>query len=254
VKYKALILDLDGTTVASSGQSRPSTAVKNAVKLAQQHVKVAVATGRPLASASPVIQALAIEEPCVVNGGAEIIDPKSGEKLFHKYISKDKQKAVLAITQTFGVPLYTDFSQYKQPIQNKQQIQGGTAKLFIDAINTKRSIELLEELAVVEGISAHPTTSWTEGDVVDIHITDFEATKKHGIEELLKMLKVSKAEAIGIGDFHNDLPLLESVGLKIVMGSAPPEIQAIADHVVPDIAHDGVVVAIERFIIAAQQP
>jgi hydroxymethylpyrimidine pyrophosphatase-like HAD family hydrolase len=46
-------------------------------------------------------------------------------------------------------------------------------------------------------------------------------------------------------DSYNDLPLLEAAGFGIAMGSAPPK----ADAVVGDVRDDGLVDAIERYVL-----
>jgi HAD superfamily hydrolase (TIGR01484 family) len=249
VNYKALILDLDGTTVASKEGSLPSIRVKKAVKQAKKFMAITIATGRPLSFAKDVTDALDINAPCVFNGGAEIINPKTMETIFYEHLSVPKQKAVSVICNHFGVKLYTDKTQYEIPINNPDKINDSTAKLFVANIPAALAHELIAAINSIEGVEAHKTTSWSEGDVVDLHITDKLATKKHGVAELLKILRVKKSETIGIGDFYNDLPLLESVGLRIVMGSAPEDIKAIADHIVADLEHDGVAEAIERFVL-----
>ncbi|HZZ63859.1 MAG TPA: HAD hydrolase family protein, partial [Candidatus Baltobacteraceae bacterium] len=57
-------------------------------------------------------------------------------------------------------------------------------------------------------------------------------------------------DVLAIGDSWNDAPLLDSAGFGVAMGSAPPELQAVADAVVADVANDGVAEALERFVLA----
>jgi hydroxymethylpyrimidine pyrophosphatase-like HAD family hydrolase len=63
------------------------------------------------------------------------------------------------------------------------------------------------------------------------------------------MLGVRYEEIIGVGDGHNDVPLLEAVGLKVAMGNAPDEVKAIADYVAPKLSEDGVADVIQRYIL-----
>lgn len=252
MKYKLLILDLDGTAVASQRGSHPSKRVKNAVKAAHKHVKVTVATGRPIHLTQYILDELEITAPCVVDGGSQILDPKSGKKYFEKLVAAGQVRAIVEILSRFQ----SQFGDAKANITNGDSITLdqaiktglGITKIWVGNIKPVTSIKILEELEAVEGIAPHLSSSWYDGDVVDLHITHAMATKRHGIEKLLKTLGVKKSEAIGIGDHHNDLPLLESVGFKVVMGNAPKELKAIADHVVPDLEHDGVAFAIEKFI------
>lgn len=56
---------------------------------------------------------------------------------------------------------------------------------------------------------------------------------------------------MGIGDGYNDLPMLEAVGCKVVMGQAPPEVKAVADYVTGTFEQDGVAEAVEKLILCS---
>ena len=48
-----------------------------------------------------------------------------------------------------------------------------------------------------------------------------------------------------IGDGLNDLPAIEAVGHPVAMGNAEDEVKALANHIVADVANDGVAEALE---------
>ena len=73
--------------------------------------------------------------------------------------------------------------------------------------------------------------------------------KATAVKWLSSNLGLDAASLIGAGDSYNDLPLLESCGLRIVMGNAPDELKEIADYVAPSVDEDGLAVAIEEFIL-----
>ena len=60
---------------------------------------------------------------------------------------------------------------------------------------------------------------------------------------------VDVGECVAIGDSHNDLPMLQAVGLAIVMEGAPPEVIAAADRVVPSVESDGLAQAIDDIVM-----
>lgn len=249
MKYKALILDLDGTTVPSRRDGMPSKKVKEAIRAAQKNIKVSIATGRPVYLAKHIFEELEIKQPCVVDGGAEIFDTVSGKNIFKKYITPFKQKQVLEICRRFNIPVASSDDQYGSHFLKKDEIINAAAKLFIDGVTSEVAVKLLEEFEAVEGIAPHLASSWSAGDVVDIHITDAQATKKHGVEEVIKLLGVKPEEVIGVGDNHNDLPMLTAVGFKVVMANGPKEVQEFADYVAPSLEDDGVAHVIEKFIL-----
>ena len=51
------------------------------------------------------------------------------------------------------------------------------------------------------------------------------------------------------GDGWNDLPMLKFAGLGVAMGNAQPEVKAAADYITADNEHDGVGLAVEKFIL-----
>lgn len=249
-KYEVLILDLDGTTIPSVRNGMPSERVKVAVRAANKFVKVCVATGRPLDLATEILKVLEINGPCVLDGGAEIIDIGNNKIVFKKHLSLETQRQIVKICQRFAIICYASESKTSTiPLAKPSDVTVETGKLYIDGISKEIALSLVEELESVDSIACHLSSSWSRGNVVDVHITDVEATKKHGVEQLLQMFGVKKNQVIGVGDNHNDLPMLEAVGFKVAMGNSPPEVKAAADYVTASVDNDGVVEVIEKFIL-----
>lgn len=64
--------------------------------------------------------------------------------------------------------------------------------------------------------------------------------KGAAILEVLELLGLDPADAIGIGDSWNDVEMFEVVGTAVAMGNADPELQARADRVTTSVLDDGV--------------
>lgn len=248
-KYKVLILDLDGTTVPSGIDGLPSKKVIDAIHKAHNKLRVSVASGRPYYLAKNILNSLNIDGPCVLDGGAQVMNISTGEIIFEKFLSIEKQKEILKFTLPYHYAIYK--SQGRNDLMKSlDDANQKTGKLVVAGVTPKDTIKILEELTAVERIACHPVGySWVNSDFIDIHITDSESTKRHGIEELLKVLKVNKEDVIGVGDNLNDMPLFESVGFKIAMGSAPKELKDQADYVTLSIEEDGVADVINKFIL-----
>lgn len=248
-KYKILVLDIDGTVAQHSEDALPSARVDKAVREAQKHLTVAIATGRPFHLARPVFEALGLNGPGVFNGGAEIIDLATQEILHKQLLTPEMVRELYLLAQPFNCNIYFNNDQETTLITSAEAANKSSAKLFIEAVKADDLIHLLESLGAVEGAAAHPTPSWTKGDVHDLHITHEHATKRYGVDRLLQMLDIDKEDAIAVGDGYNDVPLMEAAGFKVAMGNAPDEVKAIADFIAPSIDEDGVAEVIERFIL-----
>ncbi|GAX48352.1 Cof-type HAD-IIB family hydrolase [Pseudolactococcus reticulitermitis] len=64
--------------------------------------------------------------------------------------------------------------------------------------------------------------------------------KQTAIELVLNKLKMTKADAISIGDANNDLAMFRACGYNIAMGNGTDDLKAAADEVTLDVAHDGI--------------
>lgn len=251
-KYKLILLDVDGTTVASRPDALPSVRVVAAVQRAKAQVHVALATGRTLQLSRPVIRALGLQGPSIFNSGAEIINLTSGRKLHHQTISVSGLREAVQRALPYGYSLYTDNKQFGTHVRSASQIHTDASKLFIEAVPVRALDQLLTELRDIPGLAAYPSPSWKAGDAADIFVTHELATKRCGAEKLMALMHITKEEVAAIGDSVNDLPLLEAAGTKIAMGNAPMEVKAMADYVVPPVEDDGVAVALERFVLESR--
>ena len=65
---------------------------------------------------------------------------------------------------------------------------------------------------------------------------------------------ISLAETMAVGDYFNDVEMLREVGWGVAMGHAPAAVKAVANALVPDNAHDGAAVAIERYALGEASP
>lgn len=80
-------------------------------------------------------------------------------------------------------------------------------------------------------------------------ITNKNVNKWTAIEYLLETQKVSANEVMAIGDNVNDKEMIENSGLGVVMGNSSEQMKKIADIVVADNNSDGIVEAIEKYIL-----
>ncbi len=248
MKYKALILDLDGTVIPSGTESTPSPRVQHAIAKAKRHLHVCIATGRPLYLASGVLSQLDLSGPCVLNNGTQIYDPVRREILKEYPLDKASLPPILRIFRKYKKTLRV-FDGVKDADLVPDAYPETVFSLFLETITPREADSIVKELERIPGIAAHKMLSWEKDEHHSLEVTSGQATKLHGIVEIGKILQISKDEIIGVGDSYNDFPLLMASGLKIAMGNAVDELKAIADFVAPPVDEDGVATIIEKFIV-----
>ncbi|WP_308446070.1 HAD hydrolase family protein [Halalkalibacter sp. APA_J-10(15)] len=75
-----------------------------------------------------------------------------------------------------------------------------------------------------------------------------QAHKASALEQVLHKLSIDKSEIIAIGDFYNDLEMIEFAGLGIAMGNAPDDLKDKANVVTSSNNEDGVFYALEKYL------
>lgn len=80
-------------------------------------------------------------------------------------------------------------------------------------------------------------------------ITNENVNKWTAIQYLLDKLNIRPKEVMAIGDNFNDKEMIEEAGLGVVMGNSNPKMKEIADVIVADNNSEGVLEAINKFII-----
>lgn len=247
MKYKAIIVDLDDTTVLHGKENLPSKRVTEAIAHARKHVHVSIATARILDDALPVMNHLALTGPCIVTNGTQIYDPVAQKVIqeitlpadilpkLHKLCNRFHLRAIV-YDGTRDIE-YTGAEKFNKALS-----------VYIPEIATEKVDDFVKLFSIDPSIHVQKLNAWNK-QYMGLDITNSSASKLHGIVAVSKLLHIETSEIIGVGDGYNDFPLLMACGLKIAMGNAVPELKAIADFIAPTVSEDGVAVVIEKFIL-----
>lgn len=246
-KYKALMLDLDGTTFPNKTNAIPSQKVITSIEKASKVLHVGVATSRPLFMATPMIKMLNLSAFCIVDGGAIILDPISKKNIWEQPLNKDDILHVYHVAEQLQYPLiYSEGHSQKK--FDKDHIPRKILGIFFENLSHAEAERIEALLSHISTISLHKIVSEHPG-FVHIKVRHAVATKQQGILTVAELLKIDTHEIIGVGEGYNDFSLLMACGLKIAMGNAVPDLKAIADYIAPSVDDDGVAHVIEKFVL-----
>lgn len=260
MKYRGLLSDFDGTIHHQDRVVSPP--VTRAIQsLKQRGVPFGLITGRQFAYLQPYLHANHINGVHVVCGGAELVDAQ-GKTLFEQPIAGEVAQFVAALvdkaggcfflkqhgasyanaaglryygTRNLGVPQYL-----LSDISNWQALA-----FYISRIDdeTLAQLQAIPELTVIKQRFRPPETGFF------LDVTAAGVSKMSGAAQWCAYHGLDPAEVIGIGDGENDLELFQSVGLKLAMGNAVPELKSAADAVIPSLEADGVAWAIRKYFV-----
>ncbi len=120
-------------------------------------------------------------------------------------------------------------------------------KSIMSKLKNINNIDVLEVAHMSKKIIKHGTDDF-EISYFYTEITNQNVNKWSAVEELIKILNITKEEVLAIGDNINDKEMVENAGLGIVTGNSSPLMKEIADEVVASNNESGVADAIEKYI------
>lgn len=268
MKYKMLVLDLDGTLTNNYKEITPRT--KEALMQAQaKGVRVVLASGRPTYGITPIANELMLTNHggfiLAFNGG-KIIDYTSRETVFEQTIGKPEVEALYNAADKAGLAIltYQDYGIVTTQKDNNYVEH----EAFINKLPVTQCDNFVEDLQ-------YPINKCLiVGDPTPLHELELQLSKDlfgqvevyrsagfflecvppgvdkaKSLERLLAMVNIDKDDVIAVGDGFNDLSMIEYAGLGIAMDNAPEEVKSRANFVTSSNEEDGVAKVIEKFIL-----
>lgn len=247
-KFRALIVDCDGTLMISQRDGYPSAEVTRAIGKAAKIVHVGIATQRSIANARPILEHLNLSGPSIIAGGAQVIDSQNFTMIREELINKDSLAQTIKVMTKFKQPIIFIESNGDHSQWSDGYIPEKITGVFMGSLAEDVADQLKGKLSKIPDVAIQKVIPW--GGQFGIAVNAALATKQHGIFEVAKILGIKTDQIIGVGDSYNDFPLLMACGLRVAMGNAVEDLKAIADYVAPSVEEDGVVDVINKFILA----
>ncbi len=272
-EIKLLIVDIDGTIAGNSNQV--TNRVKTAIRAAQaKGVRVGIATGRMYKSALRFHHEIGADFPLIAYQGAWIQDPTTGT--IHRHLPvpvKIARELIDYFEQShlfdrLSVHIYLDDRLYVREINSDTELYVGRSGIEATPVGDLRQIltdmptkilAMSEDINLIDSLLvdlrhrySQETLHITTSVPIFLEATQSGVNKGNAIDFIAtKLLGISAANVLAIGDNFNDVEMLDYAGIGVAMGNAPDRVQAIADWVAPQIEADGVAAAIEKFILNA---
>src|SRR6478672_5463551 len=255
---KLLALDLDGTTLDSTGQVPEAN--RRAIRAAEDAgVLVTIATGRRFRDARPVGLDLELNAPLITHNGALLKYAQTLETVEADLISTETTTEIIRVGKSYGgdafvsvdpvgrgTLIYDRVSNENEPLRRYLQwattLHGDEANDAVihverledeiyrhDVIHVsfsgscKRMFDmqrfLEDELADTVTILA---TVYPARDFTLLDILPPNSSKGSGLKKLAAINNFDREEVMAIGDNFNDIEMLKFAGRSVVMGNADP--------------------------------
>ncbi|RHC72654.1 Cof-type HAD-IIB family hydrolase [Bacteroides uniformis] len=270
MKYKLLVLDVDGTLLNDEREiSKRTLAVL--LKVQQMGVRIVLASGRPTYGLMPLAKTLELGNYggfVLSYNGCQIIKAQNGEILFERrinpemlpYLEKKARKNGFAIFTYHDDTLITDspdneYIKNEALLNNLKIIREDEFSTAIDFAPCKCMLVSDKEKALI-GLEQHwekrlaGTLDAFRSEPYFLEVVPCGVNKANTLGALLEHLGVTREEVIAVGDGVCDVTMLQLAGMGVAMGHSQDSVKVCADYVTASNEEDGVALAVEKLILA----
>ena len=272
---RAVVLDLDGTTLDSRSVLRPRT--ESAIDaVLDAGIPVVIATARALRSASALLGPSLIPRVRIVHLGGAVIHDGGNLRvpLAHRAIGPEHVRAALRAAERL-LPEARIVVEYEGWELGSNQVMprdllwttNRATPDMVSPIDLERR-RPVTKIAVRAQTPVEPFVQEIEGtqagrlaverdrfDVQFVQIVAAGVSKETGVVRALGAMSpgIGLSECLAIGDDLSDLPLLQAVRYGVAMGNAHPQVLAGTEHSTRGNDEDGVALVLEQLVrIAAR--
>jgi Cof subfamily protein (haloacid dehalogenase superfamily) len=267
MKYKLLVLDLDGTLTNSKKEITARTR-RALIKVQEQGVTIVLASGRPTYGIVPLAEELELAKYggyiLSFNGGT-IINWKTKEVIHQSTISKEQLPALydIAVQNDVAIISYqnehiisetcdNEYIRY-EAFLNKMNIK--EVESFTDALsfpvpkclivgNPEKLVHLENEMNSMYGNEM----SIYRSEPFFLELMPVNIDKANSLKKLLLHTGHTREEILACGDGHNDLSMIKFAGMGVAMANAQDSVKEASDFITLSNEEDGVAHAVELFL------
>lgn len=244
--YKIVFVDFDGTLFSHKTHHIPSSTIEAVHKLRLKGIKVFICTGRALREMSD-FDMDGLEYDGFISLNSQVIYDGEGQIIHANPIKGELKDRIIELLEERNVPIclstaneyYINFineavtsvqENISSSLPEVKEYQG--EDFFLATIFVSPEEE--DKISCLKDVSE--IARWNIGGV---DVTPIGANKKVGVDMTLKMLDITKEEALCFGDGENDIPMFEACGTSVCMNNGMDKAKEKADIICEDIDDDG---------------
>jgi len=261
---KLIVSDIDGTLLSSGNDLHPLTEDLVRAVINEKRCDFTFGTGRPLSMTLPMAEYFNLKVPFIYSHGA-IYDLKDNSVVSAFPIKSTQIEEVAKIAEKFGVGMVTHtktgmFCQVGnedwKTIASMEWMKGKRVDHVSRVEDIKSDVpgeiirmDIFAEVDWLDDIWQEVEKSIQGVYAVkmkrSIEISHDGINKGSALKKLSQLLEIPLKHIMAVGDSLNDIPLLQTAGYGVAMGTAPDALKEEADLIVPSANENGLLKALE---------
>ncbi len=244
-----LVSDIDGT-LNSKNRKTPECNIKAIERFTSNGGNFTLCSGRNLASLSHQYKKLKTTTPAICLNGAGIYDFSKGKTVYYKPISLEGEKVILDLVNRYKSLQLTVFDMETVYLYKRTCLYGLVVSL-LDGLNRKlclKKTDLPKDRWGKATIFGFPSVckkveSILKNDEnlkhldcfftspVSLEIVSKGVNKGSAVNKLAELISINPENIGAIGDYYNDVAMLQSVAHPVCCGQAPEDIKKLCEYV-----------------------
>jgi Cof subfamily protein (haloacid dehalogenase superfamily) len=273
MKYKLIVLDVDGTLLDGNREIQSAT-LASLLQAQQMNIRIVLASGRSTHGLRPIAKKLELDRYSgyiMSYNGGQIIDMNSGELLFERRINPAEIPYIERSANKYGFPIFTyrldtlitnnagnNRVREEAERNNMTIVETGSLADYVTFSPCKCVIvsDDSQALAELEGKLKRRLSGSLEifrSEPYFLEIVPPLINKADTLGVLMEKLSVSPEETIAIGNGVCDIGMIQMAGLGIAMGNAGETVKRCADYTTSSNDENGVGRAVEEHVFGKVQ-
>lgn len=267
MKYKLLVLDIDGTVTNSDKKVLEKTR-KAVIHLQEKGVLVAIASGRAPKGVFSIARELEFQRfgnYIISFNGAKIINFQTRKCVYEKYLPTHIPIRLWkdALKYNLGIVTYSDRNLIagtepdpymalesrisNMPVEYCENFRA-SVNFPVNGCLLTGAPEDIEALEPVFACKYYHETEIFRSEPCFLEVVPKNVDKAYSLMHLLKILGIRREETVCCGDSFNDISMVQFAGMGVAMANAQEKLKNVATYVTEhDNDHDGIAEVIEKF-------
>lgn len=270
--YDLIAIDIDGTLL-DSRNNVSSSLLPLFREVEARGSGVTLISGRPDLTVAPLMRELGLTMPYVSSGGAQIVDPVTGETISSFTLSQPDVQALANLGREVGAGLVAMEARrlyYEGDIEKFALIYEANEIDLSGLERIKTSITQVEDIVQaapqplkftisdMPEVLAHVEKRIRSSNLlvygtyslpVYLEFTSIYASKGTALKRLAEYLEIPLERVLVIGDSPNDLSMFSVAGTAVAMGNATEEVKRAAHLIAPSNDEDGVAWVLRELVL-----
>lgn len=262
MQYTLVVSDMDGTLLRDDKTISART-IRAIQRFEEAGGRFSIATGRGVQAMERYIEQLRTRTPLLLLNGCLGYDPVNGADIFRHELDRQVLEAVWPILLAHKLDLVVHGPRRgmilgMNEIIAEHLVHDGitvdevpamspanlSSVVKILTIGEPPVLDLAEAAILAAGVPVQLVRSHTNY----LELLPLAGGKGHALTALLGHLDIPLDQSIAVGDFLNDLDIVQTAGLGVAMANAHPGLKAVADWETLSNMEDGVAAMLEALV------